>query len=501
MFIPRPFSHLLLLSFFLFASVAVTKADENLLDKGIAEYKAENYEEALEIFLEAKKEGKDSSRVSYYLGLAYKQTGNLKEAVVNLRDAASLTPPVNDAYAELIEVLYNMNELKEAGEWIAKAEKENVRPAHVAYLKGLVLAKEGRTDEAIASFKKAKELDRSLAQSADLQTAVLLAEGKKYSEARESLKAVIAVDPSSDIASFAREYDQAVTRAMESYKTWRLRAGIAYQYDDNVILKPTNISADQVTGESDSSVVAAFRVDYYTPLKNGPWFFKGQYYLYSNTYFRTFTHDLFVQSVSLVPGRSLKNGAVTLPVYFDYLWLNERGFVSALAFKPTYTRVVKPGHICQITAGVLKRDFLQAPVNEDEDRDGNVYSLAAGYIHPFSGGRGVFNARYEFSKDEADGRNWDNKGNRINMGVLVPFKTGVKIDFSGEIFLQDYENTHTVATKTRKDRTYYTAAMLIWELTKKINLNIQYSYTRGDSNIAAFDYERNVYTGGLEYNF
>ena len=80
-----------------------TEVDEGDLKKGIEEYGAENYEEALELLQKASEQQPGSSVAAFYLGLTYKQMGKYKEAAKHYRDALLFTPPVLDAYTELIE--------------------------------------------------------------------------------------------------------------------------------------------------------------------------------------------------------------------------------------------------------------------------------------------------------------------------------------------------------------------------------------------------------------
>jgi tetratricopeptide (TPR) repeat protein len=97
---------------------------ENFLDRGIAEFKTENYEEALEFLIKAREQQPESSLAAYYLGMTYNQMGEYRKASKHLRDAIRLTPSVKEAYPELIQALSNLNELKEAKDWIARAEQE-----------------------------------------------------------------------------------------------------------------------------------------------------------------------------------------------------------------------------------------------------------------------------------------------------------------------------------------------------------------------------------------
>ena len=182
------------------------------LSKGIEDYKDENFEEALESLIKARKEEPNSSLAAFYLGLTYKQLLNYKEAAANLRDAVTLKPMIKEAVIELIDVLYHLNELKEAKEWLAVAEKEDIKPAQTAFLKGLILLKEDKNLEAIKAFERAKEIDKAYTQAADFQIGNAYLKERRPKEAREAFRAVVIVDPMTDLAAFARHHEEAITK-------------------------------------------------------------------------------------------------------------------------------------------------------------------------------------------------------------------------------------------------------------------------------------------------
>jgi hypothetical protein len=337
---------------------------------------------------------------------------------------------------------------------------------------------------------------------ADFQIAMALIKNRDFDDARKSLNTIREIDPTSDIALFAKEYEKALEKTMASYKPWRLTAGIAYQYDDNVVLKPSSsIPGVDITGESDSSIVGTFGIEY-NPLLSSPWFLNARYNLYSNTYFETTSHNLLIQTVSLSPGLNFSKNALSLPLSYSHAWVDNQEYMALFTVKPTLQRAFLPQHIGQLSFGYSVREMLDEPIDRDEDRDGEIWSISAGYIHPFWNNKGIFNILYEFSQDNTDGRNWDNDGNRFVISLLMPvYKDEVKTILSGDIFLQDYKETHTVFGEKRKDKTYTGYATVIWTIYKNLNMNLQYSYTRADSNIAVYDYTRNIYTAGIEYRF
>jgi hypothetical protein len=169
--------------------------------------------------------------------------------------------------------------------------------------------------------------------------------------------------------------------------------------------------------------------------------------------------------------------------------------------KPTVSLMFLPNHIGQLSVEYARREMLKSPINRDENRDANIFILSPRYIYSFLAGKGMFNVKYEFSRDDTEGKNWENTGNQINMNLLMPLVSKLSLIFSGDIFLQHYDHTHTVYGMERKDRTYFGSAGILWEVFKGFSLNLQYSHTRADSNIRVYDYRRNVYSIGAEYTF
>lgn len=484
-----------------FFNASVIKAEVSLLEKGIIEYRSENFEEALALLLKAKEQQPDSSIAAFYLGLTHKQMGSYAEAVRSFKDAISLSPPVNDAYVELVDVLYNLNELKEAKSWVEKAEKAGVKLGQVAFLKGLILVKQGDNSEAVAAFKRAKEADPSLSQPADFQIAMAYAKQMRLKEAIDSLKAVIAIAPQSEIASFAGEYEKMLVRNLESYRPWKFSAGLSYQYDDNVVLKPsTAIPGIEITGEKDSAIITIFNAGY-APLPSGPLFINAQLSLASNEYFRNKSHNLLSGLIIAAPGYNFSNGAFTLPISYNYAWLQEKPYMTVISARPTVNFMIFENHIVQASAGYSKRQMIQPSLDPNEDRNGNIFSASAGYVYPFAGGKGMFNARYELSLDNTAGSNWTNTGNRISAGILLPLKDKLNLTLSGDAFVQYYANIHTVFQKNRKDMAYTGSAALTYAAFKGLNLNVQYNSGKTVSNVSVYEYNRNTYTAGIEFIF
>jgi len=68
--------------------------------------------------------------------------------------------------------------------------------------------------------------------------------------------------------------------------------------------------------------------------------------------------------------------------------------------------------------------------------------------------------------------------------------------------LQNYENENSFfGNETRRDKTYTGTVGLTWDVHKNVSLLAQYTGIRAHSNIAAYDYDRSIYSAGVELKF
>ncbi|OGQ12802.1 MAG: hypothetical protein A3G39_07280 [Deltaproteobacteria bacterium RIFCSPLOWO2_12_FULL_43_16] len=471
------------------------------LTQGITDFRAENYEEALASFQKARKEEPSSSIAAYYLGLTYKQIQNYKEATFHLTDAVSLRPGVKEARLDLAEVYYNMDLNEESLKQLKFAEELDVRPAHVAFLKGLVLMKLNKNQEAVDEFKKAKTLDPSLTQTANLQLGVALIKAGQREEAGRIFKEVIVADPNSDMAQFANQYLEAMTRKPAEVKPFKITLNAKWEYDDNVILKPSDQTvAGGISGEHDTRYVGILRAEY-TPAASGPFNVKTQYSAYSSDYQKLGSYDVMSHTLSIIPGYTMQDSMVNLFLSYNYTWVDDDEYMRTGTASPTYTFMFSDGQMGQAALRWQGKEILKPPFTTNEDRDSQDFAASLGWFYFFAGNRGFVNAKYEINREDTDGINWEYTGNKGNLNIVAPLADNLKLNLSGETYYQQFEYVNTNFLKKRRDITYTGSAMLAYELFKDWEVQLQYTYTRDDSNLAIYDYHKNVTSVGIEARF
>lgn len=516
---------------FVFILACVSQA-QTPFDNGLKELRQENYEEALQYFLKAR-EVEQSSRIAYFIGITYKVMEKYNESIPYFRDAATLSPRVDAAIIELIDVLYHTGDLAEAGKWIAIADEEGLDTARLNFLKGLVLAKTGKSDDAIRAFETAKKLDPKLTQQVELQIAGIYTGQGKYKDAQSRLRATINLDPASDLALYARDYEKTVADRAEREKTWRFAVGMGYKYDTNVATVGEGPLTDLISGQEDSAINFGARIGYIAPFSfRTPFSFSAYYSFYTDRYFgKTYTrsdgsrgnlteYNNMTNTFSIVPGYSWDRFGFSLPLTYSYVslqgikgnsfynelnWWNQTRYLETKSVTPTLRFITTPSSFGEVFFSYMRKKYFDTELHPEppdgEERSGDRFTGGLGWTCTFKDNKGFVTLRYSHAEDNAIGRNWVNSENRFGVDVLYPIVGPLRVQGSADATFVDYKYDNTFFEMKRRDDIYSVNVALLYGIVKNADLILQYNHWRNQSNIALYDYTREIYGLGVEFRF
>ncbi len=506
---------------FLVPAGAVYSQESNPdLQKGIAEYRQQNYEESFDSMRKALVAVPYSSLSEYYLGMTYKYLQDYEQARRHIRLAYYMLPEIREAGLELAELDYYLGIYDEALEILAVAEQDNFRPGQTMYMKGLVLMAVGRNDEAMDAFASAGSLSPELTDVSTYQTGLALLNEDRLDESEGEFRKLESVSSDTDMGAFARSYIERIEEKKKELVPYRYYAGIHFQYDDNVVLRPEDESAaTNIADDDDYREVYTAGLEYYPDI-NGPVNFDFHYAFYLSDHHDLDAYNVQSHSLSVVPSYDMSDKRrVSMAFTYNYSRVDDDAYLSAVSVGPVYTALYRGNHAVQAYVTYTNRDFLNDPGNDDEDRDSDGAALTISWFRYFGSSKkqvpfmsqfnqssleqndGYINLVYSLVSEDTDGRNWDNLTNSANASVLFLIGERAKVNLSAGTGYRDFRNTHTVFDKERMDQTYALTALVYYRFYKNLNAQILYSYTRDDSNIALYDYKRNVYSAGIEYRF
>ena len=521
-----------LLSFIL-NSAAFCQTQNTLLEDGIKQYQSENYEEAIDILEKVREQEPKSSLAAFFLGMAYKQTMTYDKAATNLEDALKLKPAVKEALVECVNVLFQLNKLAEAKKWIKVAREQNIAPANIAFLEGMVLSRERKYTEAVASFEKAKSLDQSLAQTSDYQIGLCYMNSRKYKYAQERFKATASFDPKSDLAAYARQYLEAVENTIFYTRPVRITIGLSGAYDDNLTSKPRLQSLAGSTDSPGSNVFSpSLRIEY-APLFDGPWLFNAQYAAMGSFNERyVHTRDSIVNTFSVIPGYNFGRFSISmLGSYTNYSLRTDsdvtpdgnagyKHYQDYYTFGPIVKIMLTEKQILETFVGYDKKNYYNQVITSaapfaDNLRDAEGFRAYLSWAWFFQN-NGFINLRYEVAKESTNGSYWDNSLNRLSASLVLPVlpddwsqKIGpMYVQLAGSFTAQDYTYPQpysaadgSARSDRREDRIYTASAGLNWDISKNWTCLLQYTRTQSDCNIPVYENTKNLYTMGVEFKF
>ncbi|MDD5439746.1 MAG: tetratricopeptide repeat protein [Candidatus Omnitrophica bacterium] len=494
----------LILLTLLLALTAYSQEDKFLTEdvkKGIYQFRQENYDEALVTLKTARAGQPDNPLAAYYLGLTYKRMENYVESSKELEASLTMTPRIKGALIELIDCLYRLDRLDDAKKWIKVAEDEGIRPAQAAFLKGLTLLRSGDYQAAIESLTNAKGLDPELTASADYQIGVAHLRLKNYSAAKDVFKDIVSLDPNADVAVYANRYLDALERKTEAERPLHLFLRFAFESDSNVILKPADTSLiTNITDQHDTREVWDFKGDY-TWKGNDTFSVKYGYGLHYALENQLTNYNILGNLLSVEPRLAYEKVMVSFPANVTHYVVDDKNYLAALALGNMNNFLIAPSQMAQLGGFYKYKNYLRPPFG-DEDRTGNELIGTAGWFLFFMNNEGFLNARYAINQDWAEGNNWEYFGNRFDIGFLTPIlNKKLKCGANGELFIQNFENVHTVYLKKRRDYVWSVSTLVSYEFIKNTELQFQYTYVNDRSNINIYDYRRHVVTGAIQYKF
>lgn len=477
--------------------------EQNDLQKAQWLFQHENYEEALTLLKALRTQQPRSSEVAYYLGMTYKRLQDFLAARPHLEAALTLEPVAKNAFLELIDLLYQSYQFEEAKKWIALAQEQAVDAAQLAFFKGLVLLRESKDAEgAIKSFEDAERLNPSLAQTAKYQKGLAYVQLKKFKEAKSIFQEIIAKDPNTDLAKFANEYVNALTRREEVAKPFHGSVGYALQYDDNVVFRPNDDSlATNISADSDWKHVFTARGEYkfkindYFGVNTGLSF-------YGTKHDRLGYYDMMSYDFPIQPTLYFKKLSIAFPFHYNYIDINDSKYLEIMGFGNLSNLLVGKNQIVQFQLQYNKKDFYWAVEDPNDSKDAHEYLCALGWYRFFGANKeGLVNLRYAMNYEDTDGDNWRYHGNRLTFTAVVPLIEKLKWNFVADYFRQDFPKLHTTYHKGRHDDIFTVINLFAYKIHKDTELQLQHTFVYDAASIGIFKYKKNIYSAGVKYRF
>lgn len=473
------------------------------MTRGIALVNQKRYAEAELSFRAALNAHPQDARAIHLLGVVEGKQGKFLEAEEDLRFALTLSPLPLDAYLDLGIVYHQQKKYQDALDMLAEGERAGAKNPLIYFYQGKVYQEMGQPERAAPRFLRAAAmatLDHpDLIPVSRYHAGIAFFQQKIIAEAKDEFLAVLEQAPDSEIGRSSKEYLTRIAR-MESVSDWQMGLSIGYQYDDNVILEPTDLPlSTPPSKKQDGRIVLFFNslIPYRKPL---PWGGGGGYTLYQSLHqtldrFNTTSHQPFLYLVYEKNQTQLRGD-----YRFDFITLDGKAYLNNQTVR---IALLQPAMGRLFSYQFQQKDFAEN-ASATSDRDGVNQALSGAKSLYFAKRKGALRLKYTFDLDAANDNQLDYQGHRLGVGggYQLPW---IRVDLDADYQGKRYRHPSTLSTATpkekRRDDTTTVQVNLVYAYSKEVTLSLQMVRTDNPSNISPYSYQRSVYGVNLSRRF
>jgi len=199
-------------------------------------------------------------------------------------------------------------------------------------------------------------------------------------------------------------------------------------------------------------------------------------------------------------------GQKGLSFYSDFQWAVQTRYLETVSITPTLRFITTDNSFGEVFLGYARKKYFETelhpgPVLPEEERSGKRLVGGINWNYLFNQSKGVFTARYSYSRENTHGQNWDNNENRLSAEILCPLVGHLKVYTSAEAAFVRYWHNNSFFNERRSDNLYDATLGLIYEIYKNTDIVLQYKHIENRSSISLYEYRRNLYALGIEYRF
>jgi Tfp pilus assembly protein PilF len=479
---------------FLFVS-ALAMASERVeipLSRGIIEFNSGHYAEALERFDEVLSADPDNISALYYRGVTYGRLGQWQEAIDDLRKVVAAKPDFQRARLELGTALLRQRAYEEAIPLLEQAAREPDLAAEANYALGRAQLDAQEPGAARDSFGRVTGRD-DLRAPARFYQGVASYRLRDWDSAHDAFADVESSAPNSELGRQAAAY-------LWLLRPYEAHASIAFEYDSNVQLAPSNAefkSALGISNQQDGRAVLRFGGSYAVwrtaraQLTLGYDF--SQSLQFQLTDFNLQAHQPYIDLA--FDADVVQLGFLTS---YDYYLLQTASFFQQPIVLPWVT--IPEGNLgrSEIFYRFRYRDFYAAPFVGVRN-DFNYSAGASQFVYLGSTERYLWVA-YRFDVDDPQttaGLPYAYDGNEIEGGSGWAFPA----DVFGEASYTYRNERYSSQSLGRRDNESLITALLHKQLSPHWEARLAFFADINESNQPVYEYQRYVVSLGLETRF
>lgn len=502
--------------------------------QAILAYDARKYDEALALLKEALALDPKNVEALYYSGLVLMAQQKTEQAVDALEKARALAPRDVSILFLLGVAYFALERYDQADGPLTQVLNERPQTEGIGYYVGLIRYRKKDYPGALKAFRAETSTNPNIQQLVRFYSGLTLAILGLPEQAVAEVDAALRLQTGSALTGPAERIRDSLASAREAERRLHAEVRFGFLHDSNVTVVPQpshDPTAEAIRrGKHDTwGELAGLRLDY-TWLRTGPWESTVTYSFFQTINNTKELSDFNVQNHLLAGALSYRAAIGAMPFQvgtqysWDYLSLGGDDFLQRHTATVFGTLVENQNHLSTLLARFQDKDFYATPGQlEPEDRDARNFMVGLTHVFRFAQDRHYIRVGYQFDYENADGRNFTYAGNRYLAGgqYTLPWgSTRLRYDFDlherhyryantllpvvnpGTRRREDLEQNHVARVEQVLARNLGAASLGCVETAPcPLTLTAEYQRTVADSNLAVYEYVRNVWSLTLSWQY
>lgn len=480
------------------------------------------------------------------------EEGRYDAALANLRRALAIEPNHVEALYFMGAVLMAQSKPAEAVPFLEQARARSRTDPAIAFQLGLAYFAQEQYDKAQPLLEEAFQRQPTLdgagyyvgflryrkkdyrgaleafrvgrTASADLQQLTRFYSGLALTvlglpaQASAEIEQALRTAPSSALTGPVERLRETIVAARDRQRRLSIDVRVGAFYDDNVAVIPTSDLHEPVVAtlraQRHESPGELFGVrGEYAWLRTDAWEATAGY-----SFFGTYNNDLpqfNVMSHLASLGVTYRSALGSMPLQaglqyaFDVLFLDQDEFLQRHTVSLSGALVESEHHLTQAFGRFQSKAFNQSDTTPHAElRDATNWTLGVLHLLRFAEDRHFIKLGYQVDWEDTTGQNYAYLGHRFLVGgqYTLPW-WDVRLRYDLEAHLRDYEHRNTFfpttapGTKRRQDEEITNTVRAEIPLPRSLTLSAEFQSTINKSNLAIFDYTRNVLSLILSWSY
>ncbi len=491
------------------------------ITKGVVEFGRGHYEQAADFFEQARRAMPNDPEAAEYLGQTWLRLKKYREAEALFQNLTIGENVRAQSWLGLAIAQSQLGKYREALESLEHAQKLDPQNPLVYFYQGVVSHELKSFNQSSALFSRAMALSPDLTPTVRYYTGMSYYERGLLDQAQKELEAAIASGgPESELAKTARAILQQRAAVPRGAKQWDLSLSASGQYDTNVVLLPLGVQPPGGTtgiSQRDDFRTTIYARGEYRPIQTSLWTAGVAYGLYQSFHQQLTAFDIQDHAPSVFVQRQLGMVTARLQYAFDYVRVGQDPFLFTHAVQPIITIAESNSLFTQIQIRYQNKNFQDDRFIGNSFRDGTNWLAGLTQYVYFADGTGHVRMGYTFDTDRTGGgspsvatpgvqshADWAYMAHRLSVGLSLPEFWTIRSTFAFDYYHLDYDNPNSFSSNgmiKRRDNIMFITASIGRRLTDWLSMSADYNYTRDQSNLQVFDYNRNVFSLTLSSRF